>query len=109
VPRSLSRRELLRLSGGGGLLLAGGPALAGLISRVAEAQAASELVRRAPRARWWVAAAAQGADCLACHDGPLDRGKRHLHGKTVRCLLCARRCLLQDGERGMCRARVNVG
>jgi pyruvate formate lyase activating enzyme len=46
-----------------------------------------ELIRAAPRARFWSAAA-----------------KGH-----VQCHLCARGCLLAEGERGQCRSRMNVG
>jgi pyruvate formate lyase activating enzyme len=46
-----------------------------------------ELVRAAPRARFWSAAV-----------------KGH-----VRCYLCARGCLLAEGQRGLCRSRMNVG
>ena len=31
-----------------------------------------------------------------------------LFGKEVKCLLCPRKCLLQDGERGDCRVRLNL-
>jgi len=57
----------------------GGSALAG--------DRTDELIREAPLARFWSAAA---------------RGR-------VQCLLCARECLLADGQRGLCRSRMNVG
>lgn len=94
----ISRREFMRALarlapalGGSGLILsepallralldaAGGSALAGSL--------ADELIREAPRARFWSAAA----------------------GGRVQCRLCARECLLADGQRGLCRSRVNVG
>jgi len=62
-----------------------------------------------PAARYWIAADAPGVDCLACHL-PADKveGNAFRHRLAhVRCLLCARSCLLAPGERGMCRARVN--
>ncbi len=46
-----------------------------------------ELIRAAPRARFWSAAA---------------KGR-------VQCHLCARGCLLAEGERGQCRSRMNAG
>jgi pyruvate formate lyase activating enzyme len=46
-----------------------------------------ELLRSAPQARYWSAA---------------RKGQ-------VQCRLCARECLLADGQRGQCRSRVNAG
>ncbi len=73
--------------------------------------AASRPRTDAPRARYWIAANAEGVDCRACHL-PKDKvaGSLFQHEKGyVRCLLCAQRCLLIPGERGRCRARVNDG
>ena len=69
----------------------------------------AELIREAPVARWWVSTAA--AECAACHQpGELAAGAQPVHKKTlVRCRLCARECLIKDGERGMCGARIHVG
>ncbi|MBP1595679.1 MAG: AmmeMemoRadiSam system radical enzyme [Acidobacteria bacterium] len=70
----------------------------------------AELVRAAPRARYWVSTAA--GDCLACHTPKDDISDRRHHdadkSPAVRCLLCARSCTIAEGERGMCRARMNV-
>jgi pyruvate formate lyase activating enzyme len=70
------------------------------------------LIRDAPVARYWIAADAAGADgCLGCHDaGEVDAATPYEHeGRPVRCLLCAQECLIPDGERGRCRARINAG
>ncbi|MGD8394948.1 MAG: AmmeMemoRadiSam system radical SAM enzyme [Candidatus Eiseniibacteriota bacterium] len=92
-----------------------------------------QLIARAPRARYWVSNIGGGtsgagdlASCLACHDaadvGAADadgdrgggasasaRALAHQHTEPViKCLLCARGCLLADGERGQCRARIHV-
>jgi pyruvate formate lyase activating enzyme len=48
-----------------------------------------EILSTAPRARYWM---------------PVDSGS-----KLVQCLLCAHRCSIPEGERGRCRARMNVG
>ena len=83
------------------------------------ATSAGELARLAPRARFWVAANQDGARCLECHlpsaaecHNP-DTGElltEHRHSSAyVKCLLCAKTCLIPDGERGACRARMNVG
>jgi pyruvate formate lyase activating enzyme len=70
----------------------------------------TELVRAAPRARYWTAAGAPDADCRACHRDPgFDPGASHDHAEpdTVQCLLCAQRCRIPAGERGRCRVRYN--
>ena len=74
------------------------PARAG---RRPRADPLAELVRRAPRARYWVSTAS--ADCAACHapgyaapPAPQPRHRKPL----VRCQLCARSCVLAEGERG---------
>ena len=94
----ISRREfmqaLARLApalGGTGLILSE-PAL---LRALVEAAGGSPLaggpadtrIREAPRARFWSAAS----------------------GGRVQCRLCARECLLADGQRGLCRSRANVG
>lgn len=32
-----------------------------------------------------------------------------LRSSSVRCMLCERRCTIREGERGFCRARINIG
>lgn len=70
----------------------------------------SELIRTAHKARYWTSTAQQDIDCSLCHK-PEDNLNRQWHnGKTaiVKCLLCARRCVISPGERGMCRDRINI-
>jgi pyruvate formate lyase activating enzyme len=69
----------------------------------------SDLLRDAPEARYWISAAKAGADCAKCHQdqGTLKLSSRREHNTHVRCLLCAQNCLLKNGERGRCRARIN--
>jgi len=83
------------------------------------ANAAEELARNAPRARFWIAADQQGVRCLECHPPNAqechhpETGElltEHTHSNAyVKCLLCAQTCLIPEGERGGCRARMNVG
>jgi pyruvate formate lyase activating enzyme len=129
--RSISRRDFLRtacagcgaaLAGGGLLALArhGFPDALAPTPALAAGDALDALLRSAPVARYWTPAAS--ADCGACHGaatpslGPgapaLPAGAKpaHAHARNlVRCGLCARGCTLADGERGMCRSRVNAG
>lgn len=115
----LSRRRFLRLAarcglaaGAAGIILdpaglehllaakAGGDALA--------ADLLDELVRQAPRARYWTSPAAPDAACAACH--PADAGlpsHRHEEPDLIKCLLCAQGCLIPGGDRGRCNARYN--
>jgi len=93
----ISRREFLQtlarlapVLGGSGLILSE-PALLRALPDILDGAAfagdwTDELIRDAPRARFWSAAA-----------------KGH-----VQCHLCARGCLLDEGDRGQCRSRMNV-
>ncbi len=68
------------------------------------------LIRSAPRARYWTSVSLAGADCRQCHD-PQEKlsGKRLRHeAGIVKCLLCAQGCVIKAGDRGRCRARMNV-
>ncbi|MDX9746421.1 MAG: AmmeMemoRadiSam system radical SAM enzyme [Syntrophales bacterium] len=67
-----------------------------------------ELIRTAPRARFWTAPSPEGGDCSLCHP-PGIRGKTHRHrSRIVKCLLCAQGCVIREGERGKCRTRINI-
>jgi len=69
-----------------------------------------EIVRYAPRARYWASPASTSASCFACHGTQENiRGKRHIHSENiVKCLLCAHNCMIKPGQRGRCRTRINV-
>lgn len=66
-----------------------------------------------PDARYWAGSIGEKADCLACHDPNVapktlfDDKKYHEKQPTVKCLLCAQECVLKNGGRGRCRARIN--
>ncbi|MFH1844621.1 MAG: AmmeMemoRadiSam system radical SAM enzyme [bacterium] len=75
------------------------------------AEALADLIRKAPRARFWTSTAADQPDCGACHDaGSVDLAETYHHQRSglVKCLLCALNCEIEPGERGHCRARINV-
>jgi pyruvate formate lyase activating enzyme len=62
-----------------------------------------------PRARYWISTASPDVDCGTCHQPAVPKGKNHGKGQAiVKCLLCAQSCTLRAGERGKCRARVNI-
>ena len=116
---STRRDFLLRTCAACGALLAGSSLLSGspgcsplaLELACAAGDPLADLVRAAPRARYWVSSAtAGGTGCAACHPaGSLAAGAKPAHRRTlIRCTLCARNCMLAEGERGMCRARIHV-
>jgi pyruvate formate lyase activating enzyme len=126
----VTRRDFLRqawrwgvAAGGAGVALSS-PAWLKWLNRQENGKAhaanvAEELARNAPRARFWIAADQQGARCLECHPPNAqechhpETGElltEHTHANAyVKCLLCAQTCLIPNGERGGCRARMNVG
>lgn len=69
-----------------------------------------EFAKDQPLARYWLSTATENVDCLTCHSTSEMNGKeKYDHGeKIVKCLLCAQVCIIRDGERGRCRARMNV-
>ena len=72
---------------------------------------ADELLRTAPQARYWTSPASPDTHCRICHSNrdPI-KGREYLHkDKIVKCLLCAQGCVIGSGQRGKCRARMNVG
>ena len=108
----ITRRDFLRWAAAASALELGGLGMAPF--RVPEARAADrleEILRTAPRARYWTSVVLAAADCAACHGAErvLDhRGHDH-DPALIRCLLCAQGCTIPRGERGRCRARLNVG
>jgi pyruvate formate lyase activating enzyme len=122
--RSLSRREFLRLVtrygiglGGAGLLVSDpGVFLRLLTGETGTALAAvslEDLISQAPRARFWISSRTSGVSCTSCHTpqdlAGLTAELDYDHGQVVvKCLLCAQGCLISEGARGKCRARINV-
>ncbi|MGE5190735.1 MAG: AmmeMemoRadiSam system radical SAM enzyme [Gemmatimonadota bacterium] len=108
----ISRREFLRAAGRLAPVL-GAAGLAAPLWRGAACAGGriEEILRTAPTARYWTSAARAGADCAACHGADRAiRGRRHAHDPAgVKCLLCHHGCAIGVGERGRCRARMNVG
>jgi pyruvate formate lyase activating enzyme len=115
---SSSRRDFLQRAsrwslalGGAGLLHSSLPvdelAALGIIGSPADLKS---LLRQAPLARYWTSTVAKNADCAACHTPDISkRGTPHKHTHpVVKCQLCAHGCTIDDGKRGLCRARINV-
>ncbi len=117
----ISRREFLSLaarlasiSGGAGLVLSD-PLWKVLLRGYGSSSAASlnsldEIIASAPPARYWTSVTLAKADCSACHqDLKSLKGKSYRHkADLVKCLLCAHGCVIESGQRGKCRARLNL-
>ncbi len=69
-----------------------------------------DLLRNAPRARYYISTNTKNVDCLSCHSSEQVKDLKYFdHGeKIVKCLLCAQGCIIKDKERGKCRARINI-
>ena len=100
----ISRREFLICGIGSAVGAAFAQSNARAIDRTAD------LIRTAPRARYWISTASAGSHCTTCHK-PSEKLAAKAHDSQpaiVKCLLCAQGCMLKSGERGKCRARMNV-
>jgi len=69
-----------------------------------------ELLRSAPRARYWISTATPSIRCIQCHEvsEKLPEAQHKHRENFIKCTLCAQGCALRRGERGKCRARINV-
>jgi len=81
------------------------------VDRAWAADYGEEVLKGAPRARFWASLATANRNCGACHDASEKlTGAPFAHpDNLVKCLLCARQCVILPGKRGACRARQNVG
>lgn len=104
--QNFSRRAFLRRLG---LWGAGAALLSRPIRAAAEGAYLSELQKTAPPGRFWAPVGSPSLSCVSCHEkvpaGRVEKGHRR---RPVKCLLCAHACVLEEGERGRCRARANV-
>jgi pyruvate formate lyase activating enzyme len=99
----ISRRAFLHSAAATGLVTLCPGAFTGL----AFLDRAGDIVKTAPKARYWISTASAVSDCSQCHSD--NKLAIHEHRPpVVKCLLCARGCILKKGERGKCRARMNV-
>jgi pyruvate formate lyase activating enzyme len=117
----ISRREFLSIAarlasiaGGAGLVLSdplGKAFLSGGGSgSVFARDPIDEIIASAPLARYWTSVASAKGDCSACHNDPGSlKGKPYRHkADLVKCLLCAHGCVIENGQRGRCRTRLNI-
>ncbi len=69
-----------------------------------------ELYKYAPTARYWVSTESKNINCQICHSPSQISGINQFEHKEsiIKCLLCAQGCVIKEGERGKCRARINL-
>jgi pyruvate formate lyase activating enzyme len=110
-----TRRRFLAAAARAAPVLGGAAALGldtrwgGTLGALLAADRLETLLAGAPVARFWTSVEQAAGHCEACHlEAPAAQTKpRHKLG-LVQCQLCAQRCGLAPGERGRCRARINV-
>lgn len=70
----------------------------------------SDLIAQAPVARYWTSPERSRNNCRDCHaSGDNIKNGKYVHQTgLVKCLLCAQGCVIRPGEKGRCRARLNV-
>lgn len=112
----ISRRRFLKkvlpVVAGAGILhprisagVAGGTESAGVDST---SERLKEILGTAPKARYWMSNESEVAKCTHCHESVASLPEGEEHERVLKCLLCAQGCVLAEGERGKCRARLNV-
>jgi pyruvate formate lyase activating enzyme len=114
----ISRRDFLSVASKTGFLagcpFVGAAAIRGAFALSGADSAQHELkdswIKTAPKARYWTSTALPDVDCSQCHKVEANLQNDWHAGKPaiVKCLLCAQTCSIQPGERGKCRARINV-
>ncbi len=65
------------------------------------------LIRNAHPARFWVSSD-DPSSCSSCHELENTPSPYNHSESQVQCRLCAMNCMIKEGERGICRARINV-
>ncbi len=68
------------------------------------------LLRNAPIARYWISTSTKNVNCLNCHSsGEVESKRSFKHSEEIiKCMLCAQGCTIKNGEKGKCRARINI-
>lgn len=69
-----------------------------------------ELYKYSPVARYWISTDIKNVNCQSCHSlNQISGIKQYDHKeKFIKCLLCAQGCIIKEGDRGKCRARINL-
>ncbi|MDP8238218.1 MAG: AmmeMemoRadiSam system radical SAM enzyme [Candidatus Hatepunaea meridiana] len=116
---NLTRREFLALSYRYGLLLGSASALLSspplfswlFSSSIGSAEASDklkELIRTAPRARFWASSTDAASNCALCHGQPMPFNSFDHGDDFIQCLLCSQNCVIKEGKRGKCNTRINI-
>ncbi len=118
---NLSRREFIKRSARCGMLICGAGFVitnSGISKTILSEKSNSflnsiieeALIQKAPAARYWISTSTKNVNCLSCHSQKeISQNKTYKHDEEIiKCLLCAQGCLIKNGERGKCRARMNI-
>jgi len=66
-----------------------------------------KILFKAPTARFWEKLTPK-SDCSSCHGLAISNFSKGHKVNSVVCFMCEHNCLIEDGKRGKCRARINV-
>ncbi|MCL5030296.1 MAG: AmmeMemoRadiSam system radical SAM enzyme [Bacteroidetes bacterium] len=119
--QDLSRREFIKKASQYGLIFGGASLVLSnsIMSRTLSSDKVNSFIdtiieeailQNAPLARYWVSTSTKNVNCINCHTAKeISKNKTYKHDEEIiKCLLCAQGCLIKNGERGKCRARMNI-
>lgn len=66
-----------------------------------------EILKNAPTARFFEKLT-ERSDCSLCHSKKVSNFYSYHKKNSVICIMCAHNCLIEDGKRGRCKARLNI-
>jgi len=119
--QNLSRRNFIKRTAQFGIILGGtgiavsNPHILGSLTSTRASSFLDSLIdegllQNAPTARYWISTSTKNVNCLNCHSrDEVEINKPYKHNEDIiKCLLCAQGCIIKNGEKGKCRARVNI-
>lgn len=112
MKRSLSRRCFLNLALKSCIILSSSSIVDVLssfkrekfVNNIFAGDSLSKILINAPTARFYEKLS-ENSNCLLCHT---KKGKESHPKNSVACFLCSHNCVIREGERGRCRARINI-
>lgn len=114
ITRNLSRRKFIEtgilLSSAYAFISAFPEELLAFINNKLQSDYQKELYKYSPVARYWISTETKNVNCQSCHSlNQISGIEQYDHKeKIIKCLLCAQGCIIKEGKRGKCRARINI-